>query len=99
MNPSKAVAAARLFEIAAVYVPGTIIYSWVPGVVEAKSWGTHIRLGTTVSDAASPSMLLLALLFSCYAASLRDSAKLLQATRNSSVAGCRCLSVAAAALR
>ena len=53
---------------AAVCVQGIIISSWVPGVLEAKSWGTHIRLGTTVGDAACRSMLILVVLlwFSCY---------------------------------
>ena len=37
-----AAAAARRFEAAAVYVPGILVLSWVPGVLEAKSWRTHI---------------------------------------------------------
>ena len=66
-----AVAAARRFEVAAVYVPGIIIISsWVPNVLDAKSWGTNLRLGTTVDNDARRSMLLLVVLllsFSCYA--------------------------------
>ena len=51
-NPSTA-AAARRFEVAAVYVLRIItIQSWVPGVLESKSLGTHLRLGTRVSDDA-----------------------------------------------
>ena len=50
-------------------VPGIInISSWVPSVLEAKSWGTHFRSGTTVGDAACRSMLILVVLllwFSC----------------------------------
>ena len=58
---SSCIAAARWFEVTAIYVPGVIVIvisSWVPGVLEAKSWGTHVRLGTTVDDAGCPSMLL-----------------------------------------
>ena len=56
---SSCIAAARWFEVTAIYVPGVIVIvisSWVPGVLEAKSWGTHIRLGATVGDAACRSM-------------------------------------------
>ena len=71
-SPSTAAAAAWRFEVAAVYAPGIIIISsWVPGVLEAKSWGTRISLGTTVGDAACRSMLLLVVLslcISCYTA-------------------------------
>ena len=58
-NLSTAATSARRFEVAAVYAPGIIIISsWVPGVLEAKSWGTRIGLGTTVGDAACRSMLI-----------------------------------------
>ena len=54
-----------------------MISSWVPGVLEAKSWGTHIRLGTTVDGAAFRSMLLLVVMlllwFSCYTATAHRS--------------------------
>ena len=52
---------------------GILFSNWVPGELEAKSWGTHIRLGITVTvgDSACRSMrILVALLlwFSCYTA-------------------------------
>ena len=98
-NPSRA--AARRFEVAAVCVPGTIIISsWVLGVLEAKSWGTHIRLGTTVSAACRSMLFLVVLLlwFSYYILLLLLT-ELLRTTTNSSAAGCRLLSVAAVAPR
>ena len=100
-NPSTAAAAARRFEVAAVCFPGiAIIPSWVPGVLEAKSWGTHIRLGNTTVGDACRTMLILAVLllcFSCYTLLLLLIE--LRTTTNSSAAGCRCLSVAAVAPR
>ena len=62
-NPGTAAAAARRFEVAGVsYVSGILSYSCVPGMLEAKSWGTHNRRGTSFSDAASHSMPILVVL-------------------------------------
>ena len=90
-SPSTAAAAAWRFEVAAVYAPGIIIISsWVPGVLEAKSWGTRISLGTTVGDAACRSMLLFVVLllmwFSCCAASTH------RASASNNKQQCCCLS-------
>ena len=100
-SPSTAAAPARRFEVAAVYAPGIIIISsWVPGVLEAKSWGTRIGLGTTVGDLlAAPCSFLWCCCCCDSVAMLLLLIELLLATTNSSAAACRCLSVAAVALR
>ena len=70
-------------------------------MLEAKSWGTRIKFGTTVGDASCRSMLILVVLLmwlSCYVL-LPPHIDLLRTTTNSSVAGYRCLPVAAVAPR
>ena len=78
-----------------------IISSWVPGVLEAKSWGTHIIFGATVGDAACRSMLILVVTLGCLGCYLLLLLRieLLRTTTNNSAAGYRCLSVAAVAQR
>ena len=101
-NPSTAAAAARRFEVAAFCVAGIILSSSrVQGVLEAKSWGTHIGLGATVGDAACRSMLILVVTLGCLGCYLLLLLRieLLRTTTNNSAAGYRCLSVAAVASR
>ena len=52
LNPSTAEATAHCPMVAALYVAGIIIQTWVAGVFESKSWGPQIRLRTTLNEAA-----------------------------------------------
>ena len=54
-NHGTVAAAARRFQVATVAAAGTAVFSWVPGVFEAKSWA-RLTIVTSVGGACHSSL-------------------------------------------